>query len=87
MKLLGRTQDGEPIIQMSNAEWGAFCALGDALEGKVLDFFPDHDRRNMTAELSQAIEGVRMYVTSLDVVNQMQEHLDDMREALQGESE
>lgn len=83
VKTLGRSDnDGGYIVELSHTEYKTLAALSEALNGSCINWlgsYPDTKQVN----LDEAFLAVREYVITLDIVNQMQGRLDQMKELLQ----
>lgn len=84
MKTLGRSDtNGGYIVELTHREFRSLAALSEAIEGKSINWY-DFERTSLDpTELDKAFAAVREYVITLDIVNQMQGRLDQMKELLQ----
>lgn len=84
MKTLGRSEsNGGYIVELTNREFRSLAALSEAVEGKSINWY-DFERTSLDpVELDKAFVAVREYVVTLDIVNQMQNRLDEMKKLLQ----
>lgn len=84
VKTLGRSEEnGGYIVELTNREFRSLAALSEAVEGMPINWY-DFERAGFSpTDLAEAFVAVREYVITLDIVNQMQHRLDEMKKILQ----
>jgi hypothetical protein len=81
MKKIGRTDKGGILLECSGQEFAAFCALWESLEG--FSHFPLSElRTTLNTDFEEAFQAIRVWVTELYHINDMQKGIDQLKDAL-----
>jgi hypothetical protein len=84
MKDIGKTEQGNRIVEMSEDEHREFRRLQYAVEGKAnFDFFYSDDRHSrLDFDFASVFSVIHVYYMSRFKVNELQTLLDDIKAAL-----
>jgi hypothetical protein len=86
MKTVGRTEDGERLVAMTDDEYCTLVGLQDVVEGKEFDFDRGFWGTRLDSDMEKVFRDIRQFTLAGFKVNELQAQVDQLREILFPES-